>query len=52
MKKAQKDDAWEMGDESIICKTNFVQEWAIEANKNKCAQGMKEPEVPEEYGNM
>jgi hypothetical protein len=37
MKKVQKDEAWEKGDELIICKTNFVQEWAIEANKDKCA---------------
>jgi hypothetical protein len=49
MKRAQKDDAWEKGDKLIICKTNFAQEWAIEANKNKHAQTIEEPEVPREY---
>jgi hypothetical protein len=49
MKKAQENDAWEKGDELIICKTNFVQEWAIEANKNKCAWTMEDPKIPQEY---
>jgi hypothetical protein len=49
MKKAQEDTAWEKGDELIICKTNFAQEWVIEANKGKCAQTVRDPEIPSEY---
>jgi hypothetical protein len=49
IKRAQTDKAWEMGDEVIICKTNFTQEWAIEANKNKWAQAAAKEEVPTEY---
>jgi hypothetical protein len=42
-------NTWEKGDELIVCKTNFAQEWAIEANKGKCAQTAGEPEIPPEY---
>jgi hypothetical protein len=44
-----RDTAWEKGDELIICKTNFTQEWAIEANKGKCTQTTGDPEIPPEY---
>jgi hypothetical protein len=33
----------------IICKTNFAQEWAIEANKDKWAQTVGKEEIPVEY---
>jgi hypothetical protein len=49
MKMVQGDNAWEKGDELIICKTNFAQEWAIEANKDKCARTTGEPEIPPKY---
>jgi hypothetical protein len=49
MKKVQESPAWEEGDELIICKTNFAQEWAIKANKSKRARTMEEPEVLQEY---
>jgi RNase H-like domain found in reverse transcriptase/Reverse transcriptase (RNA-dependent DNA polymerase) len=49
MKKAQEDEAWEKGNKLIVCKTNFAQEWAIEANKGKCTQTAGEPEIPPEY---
>ena len=35
---------WEEGDEIIINRTNFAQEWAIEANQNKHLEA-----IPEEY---
>ena len=35
---------WEEGDEIIINKTNFAQEWAIEANQNKHLEA-----IPKEY---
>ena len=35
---------WEEGDEIIINKTNFAQEWAIEANQNKHLEA-----IPDEY---
>ena len=35
---------WEEGDEIIINRTNFAQEWAIEANQNKHLKA-----IPEEY---
>ena len=35
---------WEDGDEIIINRTNFTQEWAIEANQNKQLEA-----IPEEY---
>ena len=35
---------WEEGDEIIINRTNFTQEWAIEANQNKHLKA-----IPEEY---
>ena len=35
---------WEEGDEIIINRTNFAQEWAIEANQNKHLEV-----IPEEY---
>ena len=35
---------WEEGDEIIINRTNFTQEWAIEANQNKQLKA-----IPEEY---
>jgi hypothetical protein len=49
IKCAQADRAWEVGDEVIICKTNFTQEWAIKANKDKHTQTMAELGVPAEY---
>jgi hypothetical protein len=49
IKRAQGDKAWEAGDEVIICKTNFAQEWAIEANKDKWAQIADKEEIPAEY---
>ena len=35
---------WEEGDEIIINRTNFAQEWAIQANQNKHLEA-----IPEEY---
>ena len=35
---------WEEGDEIIINRTNFAQEWAIEANQNKHLEA-----IPDEY---
>ena len=35
---------WEKGDEIIINRTNFAQEWAIEANQNKHLEA-----IPDEY---
>ena len=35
---------WEEGDEIIVNRTNFAQEWAIEANQNKHLEA-----IPEEY---
>ena len=35
---------WEEGDEIIINRTNFTQEWAIEANQNKHLEA-----IPDEY---
>jgi hypothetical protein len=49
MKHAQADEAWEKRDKVIICKTNFAQEWVIEANKNKCTQTIAELGIPAKY---
>jgi hypothetical protein len=49
IKHTQMDKVWEVGNEVIICKTNFAQEWAIKANKSKCAQTVAELGVPAEY---
>ena len=35
---------WEEGDEIVINRTNFAQEWAIEANQNKHLKA-----IPDEY---
>jgi hypothetical protein len=50
IKWAQGDKAWEKRDKVIICKTNFAQEWAIEANKDKQAWTAAKEEIPAEYG--
>jgi hypothetical protein len=49
IKQVKEDKVWEVGDEVIICKTNFAQEWAIEANKDKCAQTVAKVGIPIEY---